>query len=54
MSNVKNIKQEQEVATWLNKISQAEKVYGDYHDLIRNIRKYYRNETRKDKVCLFF
>ena len=54
MTKEQKINQEEEVRAWLNKISQAEKVYEDYHALIRNIRKYYRNEIGKDKQNIFW
>ena len=54
MSKEQKMNQEEEVRAWLNKISQAEKIYEDYHTLIRNIRKYYRNEIGKDKQNIFW
>ncbi len=43
-----------EVGDWLKKISTAEKAYADYHDLVADIRKYYRNETKPDKQNIFW
>ncbi len=43
-----------EVAEWLKKINKAEEHYADYHKLIEDIRKYYRNETKKDKQNIFW
>ena len=46
--------QESEVSKWLEKISKSEKTYEDYHKLFYDIRKYYRNEIRKDKQNIFW
>ncbi|MBQ8676861.1 MAG: hypothetical protein IJ529_00130 [Alphaproteobacteria bacterium] len=39
---------------WLAKITAAETNYRDYHETIKNIRKYYRNELKKDKQNIFW
>ena len=46
--------QESEVSKWLEKISKSERAYENYHKLFDDIRKYYRNETRKDKQNIFW
>ena len=48
------INQEQELQQWFNKISHAEKVYEEYHKQVQDIRKYYRNELRRDKQNIFW
>ena len=42
------------VGEWLKKITKAENNYSDYHKLLADIRKYYRNELRKDKQNIFW
>lgn len=54
MSEQNLIPQEAEVSEWLRKISDAENVYQDYHKLVEDIRKYYRNETKQDKQNIFW
>lgn len=39
---------------WQRKISEAEKKYADYHDLIEEIRSYYRNDRRRNKQNVFW
>ena len=39
---------------WQQKISTAEKKYAEYYDLIKEIRKYYRNERGKNKQNIFW
>ena len=46
--------QESEVSKWLEKIAKSEKAYENYHKLFDDIRKYYRNEVRKDKQNIFW
>lgn len=43
-----------EVTKWVNKITKAEKKWDTYHDLIKDIRKYYTNENRKNKQNIFW
>lgn len=43
-----------EVESWLKKVSRAEGAYADYHRLVGDIRKYYRNDTHKDKQNIFW
>ncbi len=54
MINSDNILATAEVSDWLKKISTAEKAYADYHNLVADIRKYYRNETKCDKQNIFW
>lgn len=54
MNNQLFSSQESEVSKWLEKISKSEKAYEAYHKLFDDIRKYYRNETRKDKQNIFW
>lgn len=42
-----------EVDKWLKKIAKAEKKYQEYHDLIKEIREYYKNE-KKNKHNIFW
>ena len=46
--------QKSEVSEWLEKITKSEKAYSDYHKLFEDIRKYYRNDLRKDKQNIFW
>ena len=46
--------QKSEVSDWLEKIAKSEKKYNEYHKLFEDIRKYYRNETKKDKQNIFW
>lgn len=39
---------------WQRKISEAEKKYADYYDLIEEIRSYYRNDRRRNKQNVFW
>lgn len=39
---------------WLTKIRSSEKAYGDYYALIEEIRKYYRNERKRNKQNIFW
>ena len=43
-----------EVDSWLKKVSRDEGAYADYHRLVGDIRKYYRNDTHKDKQNIFW
>ena len=54
MNNKIFANQQSEVSEWLEKISKSEKIYSDYHKLFDDIRKYYRNETRRDKQNIFW
>ena len=54
MNNQIFANQQSEVSEWLEKISKSEKIYSDYHKLFDDIRKYYRNETRRDKQNIFW
>ncbi len=49
---IKNSKDD--VQSWFSKIEKAEKNYHEYHKIIEDIRKYYRNETNKDKQNVFW
>ena len=39
---------------WQRKIAEAEKKYAEYHELIGEIRSYYRNDKRRNKQNLFW
>lgn len=54
MNNQIFANQKSEVSEWLEKITKSENIYADYHKLFEDIRKYYRNETRKDKQNIFW
>lgn len=43
-----------EVETWKKRISTAEKKWKEYHQLVEDIRKYYRNENKKNKQNIFW
>lgn len=38
---------------WLAKIRSAEKTYEDYYELVEEIRKYYRNDHKRNKQNIF-
>lgn len=54
MTEQKKENQQDEVKLWINKIDVAQKNYHEYHKLINDIRKYYRNEINKDKQNVFW
>lgn len=39
---------------WVARIEKAEKKYEDYHELIKEIRGYYKNERRRNKSNIFW
>lgn len=39
---------------WLAKIRSSEKAYEDYYELVEEIRKYYRNERKRNKQSIFW
>lgn len=39
---------------WINRITEAEKKWGTYHDLIKEVRDYYRNSKNKNKQNIFW
>ena len=39
---------------WLAKIRSSEKNYEDYYALVEEIRKYYRNERKRNKQSIFW
>jgi hypothetical protein len=43
-----------EVKKWIDRISSAEKKWQVYHDLIKEIREYYKNEKNKNKQNIFW
>lgn len=43
-----------EVKKWIDRISSAEKKWQIYHDLIKEIREYYKNEKKKNKQNIFW
>lgn len=43
-----------EVKKWLDRITSAEKKWDTYHDLIKEIREYYKNEKHKNKQNVFW
>ena len=44
----------EEVKKWINLIISAERKWTDYHELIKEIRDYYKNERRKNKQNIFW
>lgn len=44
----------EEVKKWIDRISSAEKKWQVYHDLIKDIREYYKNEKKKNKQNIFW
>ena len=45
--------EEKQVKKWLNRIDTAEKHYKDYHDLIDDTRKAYKNDVYHKIFCNF-
>jgi hypothetical protein len=45
---------DKQVEKWIKRISHAEKKWDDYHELIKKIREYYRNEKNKNKQNIFW
>jgi hypothetical protein len=43
-----------EVKQWIDRISKAEKKWTEYHELIKEIRDYYKNEKQKNKQNIFW
>lgn len=43
-----------EVLKWVNRITKAEKKWDSYHDLVKNIREYYTNKSKKNKQNIFW
>ena len=46
--------EQNKVEEWIKKIDNAEKHYSDYHTLIKDIRKYYKNSSKKNKHNIFW
>lgn len=46
--------QESDVAAWFEKIENAERHYAEYHRLIEEIRRYYRNDFKGEKQNIFW
>jgi hypothetical protein len=44
----------EKVEEWIKKIDNAEKHYEEYHTLIKDIRKYYKNGSKKNKHNIFW
>lgn len=44
----------EEIESWLKKLETAEKKWQDYHDLIEEIRAYYKNDKKKNKQNIFW
>ena len=45
---------QERVEQWIKKIDNAEKHYEQYHSLIKEIRKYYKNGSKKNKHNIFW
>lgn len=43
-----------EVKKWVSKITKAEKKWDEYHTLVEDIRKYYKNHSKKNKQNIFW
>jgi hypothetical protein len=54
MTSNERYSQSEKVEKWLNKIETAEKHWQDYHDLVEKIRKYYKNENKRNKNNIFW
>lgn len=54
MTEIKDLSEAKAVELWQKKISKAEKFYEPYHNLIEEIRGYYRNEKKNNKHSLFW
>lgn len=46
--------EKEEFDKWSERIGKAEKAYADYHELIKEIRGYYKNERKKNKSNIFW
>lgn len=44
----------EQVERWKKKITAAEKKYEDYHNLVKEIREYYKNAKKKNKQNIFW
>lgn len=49
-----DIENKDEVKKWLDRISSAEKKWQPFHDLIKEIRGYYKNDKKKNKQNIFW
>lgn len=49
-----DIEDKDEVKKWLDRISSAEKKWQPFHDLIKEIRGYYKNDKKKNKQNIFW
>ena len=45
---------EQEFEKWAERITKAEKNYESYHELVKEIRAYYKNERKRNKTNIFW
>lgn len=54
MNDTKNISRKKLRDEWQLKISAAEQKYAEYYDLIKEIRRYYRNDKRRNKQNIFW
>lgn len=52
MSN--NVKEQDIVENWIDKITTAENKWKDYHEHIKEVRDYYRNENKKSRQNIFW
>ena len=43
-----------EVNIWKNRLATAKKKWGDYHELVKEIRKYYINKSKNNKQNIFW
>ncbi|MBQ0114199.1 MAG: hypothetical protein KBT03_13800 [Bacteroidales bacterium] len=46
--------QREDVEKWLKKIEKAEKEWKEYHTLVEDIRKYYKNDKKRNKQNIFW
>lgn len=47
-------KQAEQVEQWLKKIETAEKHWENYHNLVKEVREYYKNDKKKNRHSIFW
>ena len=50
----KAMSEAEKVKQWHERITKAEKEYEPFHDLIKETREYYKNESKKNKHSIFW
>lgn len=49
----KAMSEAEKVKQWHERITKAEKEYEPFHDLIKETREYYKNESKKTSIAFF-